>query len=186
VAPLWSVSDERFNEVTLTGPVMGPDDVLGAVDEGWHVIGQVLALERTGIELEAKSRRLVQNYLDLLGTDGGTVNPVLAETLVRLDAEATAGQLLSWRAIRALLAGESIDVPTAMAKWHTSEVVRTLAALGPDVCGVTAGLAAGDPDAAEGWRIESAYRDAPGFTLASGTSEMMLSIVAAAGLRLGG
>ena len=172
--------------MTLTGPVIGTEDVLGAVDEGWYVIGQVLALERTGIELEAKSRRLVQDYLDLLGNDGEPVNPVLAETLVRLDAEATAGQLLSWRAIGTLLAGESVEVPTAMAKWHTSEVARTLAALGPDVCGLTAGLAAGDQDAAEGWRVESSYRDAPGFALASGTSEMMLSIVAAAALRLGG
>ena len=83
-----------------------------------------------------------------------------------------------------MLDGELDDVRCGMAKWHTTETAKRISELGPEICGLTALLSARDDEAAPGWLLESAFRDAPGLTLASGTSEVMLSLIASAGLGL--
>jgi len=184
IEPLWSMVDERFGDITLAGPLMTAADVLGDVDEGWHVLGQVLALERTGIELEAKGRRLLDALVAQASHDGTLADSPYGEHLVELDALVRAGQLLSWRALGTVADGAADTTLCAMAKWHVSETARSVAALSSDVCGLAAALSARDEDAPPGWVVESGYRDAPGFTLASGTSQMMLSLIASVALGL--
>ena len=58
------MSDERFNEVALSGIRLTAEDVLGEVDDGWQVLHDLLGIERTGIEFEAKARRLLDAVLD--------------------------------------------------------------------------------------------------------------------------
>jgi alkylation response protein AidB-like acyl-CoA dehydrogenase len=184
VEPLWSMSDERFNEVVLSGIRMTPDDVLGDLDDGWQVLHDLLGIERTGIEFEAKARRLLDAVLDEAERAGSIKNSEYGELLVALDAEVRAGQLLAWQALGDMLDGELDDVRCAMAKWHTTETAKRISELGPEICGLTALLSARDDEAIPGWLLESAFRDAPGLTLASGTSEVMLSLIASAGLGL--
>jgi len=184
VEPLWSMSDERFNEVVLSGIRMTPDDVLGRVDDGWQVLHDLLGIERTGIEFEAKARRLLDAVLDEAERTGSIEDGHYGELLVELDAEVRAGQLLAWRALGGMVSGELDDVQCAMAKWHTTETGRRISELSPEICGLTALLSARDDEAAPGWLLESAFRDAPGLTIASGTSEVMLSLIASAGLNL--
>jgi alkylation response protein AidB-like acyl-CoA dehydrogenase len=184
VAPLWSMADERFNDVTLDGPVLTTADVLGEVDAGWQVIEQILAVERTGIEFAAKGTRLVDA---IISHAQSTASPMVvpgAERLVEFDAEMRAGRLLSWRAIGNLADGQSDNVLCAMAKWHATETAKAAAAASAEYCGLDAILSARDEQSSPGWLVESAFRDAPGITLASGTSEVMLSLIASAGLGL--
>ena len=183
VRPLWSMSDERFNEVTLSGIRMTAADVLGEVDGGWQVLTDLLGLERTGIEFEAKARRLLDAVLDE-AERAGTLDGEYGERLVELDAEVRAGRLLSWRALGGMAGGELDDVQCGMAKWHTTETGRLISELAPELCGLTALLNARDEESPDGWLLESAFRDAPGLTVASGTSEVMLSMIASAGLGL--
>jgi len=179
VEPLWSMSDERFNDVQLSGIRLTADDVLGEVDDGWQVLHDLLGIERTGIEFEAKARRLLDAVLD------ETREPAeYGELLVELDAEVRAGHLLAWRALGDLATGGLDDVRCAMAKWHSTETAQRISELGPEICGLTALLSARDEQTRPGWLLESAFRDAPGLTLASGTSEVMLSVIASAGLGL--
>lgn len=184
VEPMWSMSDERFNEVVLSGIRMSPQDVLGEVDDGWQVLNGLLGLERTGIEFEAKARRLLDAVLAEAERAGNLEAGGYGERLVELDAEVRAGRLLSWRALGGMAADTLDDVQCAMAKWHTTETAKLISELGPEICGLTALLSARDAQAAPGWLLESVLRDAPGRTLASGTSEMMLSLIASAGLGL--
>ena len=184
VEPLWSMSDERFNEVVLSGIRLTADDVLGGVDDGWQVLHDLLGIERTGIEFEAKARRLLDAVLDEAVRTDSIQDSAYGELLVELDAEVRAGQLLAWRALGDMITGDLDDVRCAMAKWHTSETGRRISELGPEICGLTALLSARDDQAAPGWLLESAFRDAPGLTIASGTSEVMLSLIASAGLGL--
>ena len=183
VQPLWSMSDERFNEVVFSGIRMTPEDVLGEVDDGWQVLQDLLGLERTGIEFEAKAGRLLDAVLDELERSERIADGY-GELLVELDAEVRAGRLLSWRALGDLVDGALDDVRCAMAKWHTTETGKRISELGPELCGLTALLSARDSETVPGWLLESAFRDAPGLTLASGTSEVMLSVVAGRGLGL--
>ena len=186
VRPMWTMADERFGEVTLSGLLMTEADVLGEVDGGWPVVGRVLGLERTGIEFAAKGRRLLDAVLShqdaVLEPEEGP-SPY-AEQLVALDAQVRAGQLLSWQALGKLAAGDYDDPVYPMAKWHSTETAKAIAAITAEVCGLDAVLAARDPDSPAGWVVESALRDAPGFTLASGTSEVMLSLIASGALGL--
>jgi alkylation response protein AidB-like acyl-CoA dehydrogenase len=182
--PTLSMSDERFGDVTLAGPLMTPADVLGEVDQGWEVIGRLLTIERTGIELEAKGRRILDTLIERTFADGTMADSPYGERLVELDALLRAGRLLSWRALNSIAAETADAVHGAIAKWHTSETAYDAAALATDICGLTAALTARDEDAPPGWLIESTIRDAPGFTLASGTSEMMLSMIASSVLGL--
>jgi alkylation response protein AidB-like acyl-CoA dehydrogenase len=184
VEPIPSISDERFNEVVLSGIRMTPQDVLGEVDDGWQVLNGLLGLERTGIEFEAKARRLLDAVLDEAERTGSIQDSEYGERLVELDAEVRAGRLLSWRALGSMAADTLDDVQCAMAKWHTTETAKLISELGPEICGLTALLSARDELAPPGWLLESDLRDAPGRTLASGTSEMMLSLIASAGLGL--
>lgn len=184
VEPLWSMSDERFNEVVLSGIRMTPEDVLGGIDDGWQVLHDLLGIERTGIEFEAKARRLLDAVLDEAERTGSIQNSEYGELLVELDAEVRAGQLLAWQALGDMLDGDLDDVRCGMAKWHTTETAKRISELGPEICGLTALLSARDDETVPGWLLESAFRDAPGLTIASGTSEVMLSLIASAGLGL--
>ncbi|HEX8081112.1 MAG TPA: acyl-CoA dehydrogenase family protein [Jatrophihabitans sp.] len=184
VEPVPSISDERFNEVVLSGIRMTRQDVLGEVDDGWQVLNGLLGLERTGIEFEAKARRLLDAVLDEAERTGALEAGGYGERLVELDAEVRAGRLLSWRALGSMAADTLDDVQCAMAKWHTTETAKLISELSPEICGLTALLSARDEQAPPGWLLESDLRDAPGRTLASGTSEMMLSLIASAGLGL--
>lgn len=182
VEPLWSMSDERFNEVVLSGIRLTAADVLGEVDDGWQVLHDLLGIERTGIEFEAKARRLLDAVLDEAERIGSAGE--YGELLVELDADVWAGQLLAWHALGDMLDGDLDDVRCGMAKWHTTETAKRISELGPEICGLSTLLSARDEEAPAGWLLESAFRDAPGLTLASGTSEVMLSLIASAGLGL--
>jgi alkylation response protein AidB-like acyl-CoA dehydrogenase len=185
VEPLWNMSDERYNQVVLSGIRMAPADVLGEVDDGWQVLHDLLGLERTGIEFEAKARRLFDAVLAEADRGDAIADGGYGEQLVELDALVRAGRLLSWRALGEVADGNlTDDVLCAMAKWHTTETAKTIAELSPEVCGPGALLAATDAESRPGWLVESAFRDAPGLTIASGTSEMMLSLIASGGLGL--
>jgi alkylation response protein AidB-like acyl-CoA dehydrogenase len=179
--PLWTMAEEHFGDITLDGPLMTPADVLGEVDDGWRVINGLLRLERTGIEWEAKARRMVDTMLAVQPADAADrTDPAYAARLVELDAEVKASRLLAWRAVNSLTEALPDQARYAMAKWHTSETARSAAQLSAEVCGLGATLSARDPDAPAGGLLEADYRDAPGYTLASGTSEVMLSLIASA------
>ncbi|MFL6138261.1 MAG: acyl-CoA dehydrogenase family protein [Frankiaceae bacterium] len=174
-----SVSDDGFCEVTFSGLVMTQDDVLGEVGAGWQVLNRTLPLERTGVEFEARARRELDALIQRCEDDGALADSVHAERLVELDADVRAGRLLTWRALSRLQAGHYEDVAYPMAKWHTTETARSIAVLASQVHGLDGALAAWDKDAPPGWMVEADYRDAPGYTLAAGTSEVMLSLIAA-------
>jgi len=99
IEPVWNLSEERFDLVTLDGIRVGREDVLGEVDDGWQVIGGILGLERTGIEFEAKGRRLLDAVAQHALTLGRAELSGLGERLVELDALVRAGRLPSWRAL---------------------------------------------------------------------------------------
>ncbi len=182
--PIPTLLDERFGDVTLAGPLMTTADVLGEVDRGWEVIGRLLTIERTGIELEARGRRMLKTLIERACADGRLADSPYGERLVELDAQVRAGRLLSWRALSSIAAESADAAHGAMAKWHTSETAHDVATLAVEMCGLVAALAARDDDAPPDWLIESTIREAPGYTLQSGTSEMMLSMIASATLGL--
>ncbi|MQY12861.1 putative acyl-CoA dehydrogenase FadE17 [Streptomyces sp. RB5] len=181
VSPLRAIGTDRFNRVELGGIRLTRDDVLGEADEGWQLIGEVLGLERTGVEFRAKARYWLDTALGSLTGDDAAAH---ADRLVALDAEVRAAGLLAWRCVNDLDAGSPDALHSATAKYAAGETARAVALAAADLCGPDALLAADDPDA-PGDVLEAAVREAPGLTLASGTSEVMLTLIAS-GLGLPG
>ncbi|MGP3983802.1 acyl-CoA dehydrogenase family protein [Streptomyces sp. KR80] len=189
VEPLWNIGDDRFCDVSLSGIRVTDEDVLGTVDDGWQIIGKVLGLERTGVEFQAKARRWLDAALDRAAAAAADVTVDVGagaegERLVALDADVRAAGLLAWRCVNNLQADRTDDVESAVAKFWAGETGREVAMAAAETTGLDALLAGDDEEALELGLLEAAYREAPGLTLASGTSEVMLTLIASTGLGL--
>ncbi len=184
VQPLWNLSNERFDDVTIDGLLVTASDALGPVDEGWQVINEVLSLERTGIDYQGRVRRWFGAVLERAAATGRLTDPAYAQRLVELDARIRAGRTLAWRVISKLERHELDDVASAMSKWLNTELAREVVRAGMDVEGLEGVLSSWDGEAPCGGLLEAVYRESPGQTISAGTSEVMLYVIAANGLRL--
>ncbi len=181
---LPNMSDEAFCDVTLDGIRVGPLDVIGNVDEGWQMMNQVLPVERTGLEFQAKAKRLLGQLVRHAKETGLLDDPVYASRLVELYTEVEAAHLLAWRVIRDLDAGRLDGLSTAESKWYSTELFKKIARFGGDLLGLDGTLTRWDAEPVCGGRLEAADREGPGITLSAGTSEIMRYLIASAGLKL--
>lgn len=182
--PIWNMSDEQFCDVTLDGIRLTRDHVLGEVDGGWQVINEVLPVERTGLEFQAKARRLLDEVLARAARDGRLDDPAYQQRLVELDAAATAAHLMAWQVISDLRDGRLDGVTTAMSKLFATELFKRISEYALETGGLDATLSGWDSADTTGGRREAAHREGPGITLSAGTSEIMRYLVASTGLRL--
>ncbi|MEV0752907.1 acyl-CoA dehydrogenase family protein [Streptosporangium sp. NPDC050280] len=177
IEPVWNLSEERFDLVTLNGIRIGREDVLGEVDDGWQVLGKVLPLERTGLDHSAKAERTLSALRE-------HAPPGCEERLVQLETRVRAARLLAWRCITNLHEGRPDEVHSAIAKWYTSETAKEVSLAAVELLGPRALLDARDPEALAEGVFDAAFREAPGLTLAQGSSEIMLYFVATSKLGL--
>ncbi|WP_344141877.1 acyl-CoA dehydrogenase family protein [Polymorphospora rubra] len=182
--PMWNLTEDRMIDVTLDGVRVGADDVLGEVDEGWQTVNRFLGLERTGVDTAAKAQRLLDAVLRHAAATGRLDDPAYAHRLLDLTARVRAARLLAWRCVTNLVDGRADDVQSSTAKWHATEVFKELAVLAPEFTGLDGVLDARDADAPVDGIVDAAYREAPGLTLAAGTSQIMLYVIATQGLEL--
>lgn len=177
VEPVWNLSEERFDLVTLDGIRVGREDVLGEVDDGWQVLGKVLPLERTGLDHSAKAERTLAALLE-------HAPPGCGQRLVQLETRVRAARLLAWRCVANLRDGRPDEVHSATAKWYASETAKEVAVAAVELLGPQALLDARDPAAIAEGVFDAGFREAPGLTLAQGSSEIMLFFVATSALGL--
>ncbi|MCR3750113.1 acyl-CoA dehydrogenase family protein [Lentzea californiensis] len=177
IEPVWNLSEERFDLVTLDGIRVGAEDVLGEVGDGWQVLNDVLPLERTGLDHSAKAERTLTALRE-------HAPPGCEERLAELETRVRAARLLAWRCITDLHEGRPDKVHSATAKWYTSETAKALSVAAVELLGPRALLDARDPEAIAEGLFDASLREAPGLTLAQGSSEIMLFFVAGAKLGL--
>ncbi len=177
IEPVWNLSEERFDLVTLDGIRVGAGDVLGEADDGWQVLSKVLPLERTGLDHSAKAERTLAALREHAPAG-------CEERLVRLETRVRAARLLAWRCVADLRDGRPDEAHSATAKWYTSETAKEVAVAAVELVGPRALLDARDPGAISEGVLDAAFREAPGLTLAQGSSEIMLFSVATSTLGL--
>jgi alkylation response protein AidB-like acyl-CoA dehydrogenase len=169
---IGSIADEQFHRVELDGVRVGPADLLGEENGGWPLLTRALAVERTGLDYSLKAEVWLGAAARVLGPQ---VDEAALEEIGRYGAAVDASRLLSWQVLTGLAADRLDEGLAAASKFYSGELASRI--------GRWAGLrlpgSGGDrllpADAAV---LEAAYREAPGLTLAAGTSEMMLEIVA--------
>ncbi|MFJ6798044.1 acyl-CoA dehydrogenase family protein [Streptomyces sp. NPDC091268] len=184
VEPVPALCNDRFNLVVIDGVRLTGADVLGEVDNGWSLMNDMLQLERTGVDFHAKARRLLDLVIERAAASGRLADPAYALPIAALDARLRAGHAMAWRQVRNLGANAPDPVGSAMAKWYVTEQIRPVLETGLEVCGLDGVLSAWDGAAPDGGVLEAGLRLGPSHRLASGTSEVMLYLIATNGLGL--
>jgi alkylation response protein AidB-like acyl-CoA dehydrogenase len=176
VSVIPGVGDEHFHRVDLDAVPVSAGNLLGPRDEGWPLLNEALAIERTGLDYHLKAEHWLEAALEALierGTE--SQSDAQLEQIGRWFGALTADHVLAWEVLTGIAADQVDQVSTAVAKYHSSELAQSIAAWAADI--PSPEQRANRAKAAV--TLDSAYREAPGLTLSAGTSEVMLQIMAA-------
>lgn len=175
------LADEAFGDVTLTDVQVGPETVVGPIGGAWPLITEALALERTGVDHVAKATAWLDAWCAEF--DPRTVDdPLVAPEIGRLRSRLDSARALSRQCLAQIERGDVDPVLAAGTKLLCSETAADIASTCTRLAHERGVWARGDDAALAGGRLEAAYREAPGLTISAGTSEMMLEVIASAGL----
>ncbi len=177
VTVLPGVADEQFHRVDLDSVRVSGDDLLGRRDQGWALLNEALAIERTGLDHFLKAEHWLEAALEALVDRAPTApHDAHLEQIGRWDGALAADEVLVWDVLTGLACDRVDPVVAAVAKYHSSELAQSVALWAADI--PSAEQRANRTRAAV--TLDSAYREAPGLTLSAGTSEVMLNIIATA------
>lgn len=171
IAPITNIAGEdEFNEVVFDNVVVDDDHLLGRGGDGWKLVTEELALERSGPE------RILSTF-PLLAMLGGAISDGPAgdaAELGRLIARVVATRQLSMKIARSLSRGQPVGAAASMMK----EIGTTLEQEIPDVARrllpVRPSLDGGEIAGA----IAMGILTAPSFSLRGGTREILKGITA--------
>jgi alkylation response protein AidB-like acyl-CoA dehydrogenase len=180
----------EFNEVFLDDVVLGPDDVVGPVGEGWKVAMSGLEVERFGVGGNVALLDLLLADLVLVAGNATATSGAAAigdaqvrHTLVALSAEAAAAQAFVADHIERALAGHEQVGDAPMAKVLYSECYNRIARFAVELIAEHRLPADGSADLAA-QRLTDAWWWSRALTISGGSSEIMRNIIARRHLRL--
>jgi alkylation response protein AidB-like acyl-CoA dehydrogenase len=192
-----------FNEVFLDDVIVGPDDVVGGLNDGWRVARTTLLYERTaqidtdhGIagvgrvyDEAAEERRVVlEPYVwyparsgraDLVAqrarAAGRGADPVVRQEVARVEALRLAVEWTRERAAAASVAGGAPGPEGSVGKLASTQLARAASAAHSLIAG-TAGLK-WDPADPAGHEVAEIVLSVPGGSIAGGTDQIQRTII---------
>jgi hypothetical protein len=184
VKPIWTMGDERTNEVYLDDVWVSDDYVVGEVNEGFQYISEALDLERfTMFTFSPIGQRLetLRDYVVGAQRDGRPLkdDPVVRRRFARLATQAEVARVLGLRFVHESSKGGA--APTSEAsqyKLYATELSKRLADASMDIGGPGSVLRVRTTDAPMAGRAESTYRYTVIDTIGGGTSEIQKNIIA--------
>ena len=182
VRPIRSMlGPHHLNEVFFDGLRVTEADVLGAVDQGWAVVQEVLAFERVGIARYARCERLLQAAPAVLGQAWDALPAELRGRWARMLVRCRRARLLAYRVVSLqargrVSPGDSAAYRIAVTRLDqdSAEVLMEIAAHAPD-----SGRLAGRFRA----EVEDHWRYSQASTVASGSIEVQRILLARSMLR---
>ncbi len=197
---IWTMGDERTNEVFLDNVFVPDSHVVGEVNHGFRYISQALDLERfTMFTFSPIKQRLdlLTDYVRCTERDGEALrdDPRIRARLATLHTEAEVARVLGLKFVAeavkveaATRAGQSgFQPPTVAAsqyKLYATELSRRIADAAMDIAGPGSQLRVHTEDAPMAGRSESTYRYTVIDTIGGGSSEIQKNIIARRGLGL--
>jgi alkylation response protein AidB-like acyl-CoA dehydrogenase len=187
---IWTMGDERTNEVFIEDVFVPDEYVVGEVNRGFQYISQALDLERFTLFAFAPIKQRLDLLIDYVRTAERDGEPLREDRAVRRDiarlmTDAEVARVLGLRFVAASMKGEKVPgtpPPTTEAseyKLFATEYSRRLASASMDLGGVGAQLRVRvSPDAPMAGRAESTYRYTVIDTIGGGTSEVQKNIIA--------
>jgi len=195
IRPIWTMGDERTNEVFIEDVFVPDEYVVGDVNSGFQYISQALDLERfTMFTFSPIKQRLdlLCEYVRTEKVDGRPLreDPVVRSQIARLVTDAEVARVLGLRVVAESMKSEkdrSVPPPTVESsryKLFATEFSLRLADASMDIAGPGSQLRVKTESAPMEGRAESTYRYTVIDTIGGGTSEVQKNIIARRGLGL--
>src|SRR5579862_728623 len=181
---IWTMGDERTNEVFLNDVFVPDEYVVGEVNHGFQYISEALDLERfTMFTFSPIAQRLelLCSYVAGATRDGRPLkdDPVIRQRIAELATQAEVARVLGLRFVNESQKGGA--APTTHAseyKLYATELSKRLADASMDIAGPGSQLRVKTSEAPMEGRPESTYRYTVIDTIGGGTSEIQKNIIA--------
>ena len=192
---IWTMGDERTNEVFIEDVFVPDEYVVGEVNHGFQYISQALDLERfTMFTFSPINQRLdlMIDYVRNTERDGEPLrkDPVVRREIARLMTDAEVSRVLGLRVVAASMKGEKVPgtppptIESSQYKLFATEFSRRLASASMDLAAPGSQLRVRTKTAPMEGRAESTYRYTVIDTIGGGTSEVQKNIIARRALGL--
>jgi alkylation response protein AidB-like acyl-CoA dehydrogenase len=192
---IWTMGDERTNEVFIEDVFVPDEYVVGEVNRGFQYISQALDLERfTMFTFSPIQQRLdlLCDYVRTEERDGEPLrdDPVIRSRIARLVTDAEVARVLGLKVVAASMKAEKVagapppTVESSKYKLFATEFSRRLADASMDIAGPGTQLRVKSDTAPMQGRAESTYRYTVIDTIGGGASEIQKNIIARRGLGL--
>lgn len=196
---IWTMGDERTNEVWLDNVFVPDEYVVGEVNHGFRYISQALDLERFTMFTYAPIKQrldVLTEYVQETTRDGEPLkdDPIVRSKMANLHTEAEVARVMGLTFVAEAVkvehlvrAGKPYQPPTVPAseyKLFATELSKRLASSAMDIGGPGSQLRVKTPDAPMEGRSESTYRYTVIDTIGGGASEIQRNIIARRGLGL--
>ncbi len=184
VKAIWTMGDERTNEVYLDNVFVHDDYVVGELNHGFQYISEALDLERfTMFTFSPIAQRLdvLCDYVAHAVRDGKPLrdDPVIRQRIAQLATPAEVARVLGLAFVNKSSKGGAAPTAEASAyKLYATELSKRLASASMDIGGPGAQLRVKTPDAPMQGRAESTYRYTVIDTIGGGASEIQKNIIA--------
>jgi alkylation response protein AidB-like acyl-CoA dehydrogenase len=184
IRPIWTMGDERTNDVFFDDVFVHDDYRVGELNRGFQYIAQALDLERFTMftySQIAERLRILVDHVRTATVDGRPLrdDPVVRQRIARLVTEGEVARVLGLRFVHESAKGG--DPPRAEAseyKLFATELSRRVADASMDIGGPGTQLRVGTEEAPMAGRAESTYRYTVIDTIGGGTSEVQKNIIA--------
>src|SRR5580700_8592106 len=184
VKAIWTMGDERTNEVYLDDVFVPDEYVVGELNHGFQYISEALDLERfTMFTISPIQQRfeLLVEYVKTTKRDGRPLkdDPVVRQRLAQLATQLEVARTIGLRFVYESSKGGA--APTAWAseyKLFATELSKRLANASMDIAGPGSQLRVKTPEAPMAGRAESTYRYTVIDTIGGGASEIQKNIIA--------
>ena len=184
IKPIWTMGDERTNEVYLDDVWVSDDYVVGELNHGFQYISEALDLERfTMFTFSPIEQRLelLEEYVRTTVRDGVPLreDPVIRQRIAQLATQAEVARVIGLRFVYESSKGGA--APTSWAseyKLYATELSKRLADASMDIAGPGTQLRVKTEEAPMAGRAESTYRYTVIDTIGGGASEIQKNIIA--------
>ncbi len=194
VQGIWTMGDERTNDVFFDDVFVPDEYVVGQLDHGFQYISQALDLERfTQFTFSPIKQRLdlLIDHVRSARRDGQPLkdDPKVRSRIARLATTAEVARGMGLRVVDASVKAEASGgapptIESSEYKLFTTEFSKMLADASMDLGGPGTQLRVGTEEAPMAGRAESTYRYTVLDTIGGGTSEVQKNIITRRGLGL--
>ncbi|WP_020666941.1 acyl-CoA dehydrogenase [Amycolatopsis nigrescens] len=174
VRPLKELTGSAlFNEVFLDGVFIPDENVVGAVNEGWHVARTTLAGERVAL---SQGIALYASIKDLLAyARSRELSDVALHRVGQLVCESQSIELIGSRVVLKQLSGADVSTTSSVGKFLSMRIGQWIAEFGVDHLGV-AGVTSVPGQPSDKWM--DALLAGRATTIYGGTTEVQLNVIA--------